>query len=60
MQKIVFLSALAIFAISSTQAQIKSEVDKSKVKRSVLTPAPAPPPAPVNKTTGTENTLCRV
>jgi hypothetical protein len=60
MRKIVFLSTLALLAISATQAQIKQDPNKSNVKRSAPTPAPAPPPAPVNKTTGTESTTVPV
>jgi len=54
MRKIILLSTLAILLISATQAQIKPDYDKSRVKKT--TPAPAPAPAPVNKTTGTEST----
>jgi len=57
MRKIVFLSTLALLAIS-TEAQIKPDLDRSKVKRSA--PAPAPAPAPVNKTTGTASTTVPV
>lgn len=56
MRKIVFLSALALLAINITQAQIRPNVDKSNVKKS----APTPPPAPVNKSTGTDNTAVPV
>ncbi len=57
MQKIVFFITLALLAIN-TQAQIKPDVDRSKVKRTPAVPAtaPAPPPAPVNKTTDPANT----
>lgn len=60
MRKIVLLSTLALLAISITQAQIKPNVDRSKVittvKQLPATPTPAPPPPPpVNKTTNTES-----
>ena len=51
MRKIVFLSAVALLALSTTQAQIKQDPNRSNVKRTAPTPAPAPPPPPVNKTT---------
>lgn len=59
MRKIGFITALAVLAISTTQAQIKPNVDRSRVKTTVKelpstpAPAPAPPPPPVNKTTTT-------
>jgi hypothetical protein len=53
MRKIFFLSTFALLAISSTQAQIKQDPERSKIKRTA--PTPPPPPAPVNKTTNAES-----
>jgi hypothetical protein len=66
MKKVIFLSLLTVLVISAAQAQLKQQVDKSKVKK-VETPKelkpvpatqeapPAPPPPPaVNKTATTE------
>ena len=65
MKKVIFLSLLTVLVISAAQAQLKQQVDKSKVKKietpKELKPVPAtqetpppPPPPAVNKTTTTE------
>jgi hypothetical protein len=58
MRKIVFLSTFALLAVSFTQAQIKQDPERSRVKRT----APPPPTTgtPVNKTTNTESTAAPV
>jgi len=56
MQKVIFLSTLALLAMCTTQAQIKQDPAKTAIKRTAPTSPPAPPPAPVNKTTGAEST----